>query len=735
MPNDRNFKYKAFISYSHKDRIWSEWLHKKLENYHLPKALRKKRIEEGKDVGRLRPIFRDREELPAHENMTAKILEAVRSAEYLIVVCSPNSVASAMVNEEIREFRKLNGNTNILCLITEGEPGVFNSHSNLTLTEAEAIPENACFPAALFETAEFHKDLPTAASNPLAADARAEGDGKRNAYLKIAAGMLGVNLGELVRRDFVKRQRQISMALAVSVGISAAMGWLAWTAIKEGRRAEQQQMEAEEFADYFADILVDELPKTGREDLIQGVVDRLLSYYDGLDIKSADALYRKGLAFTRIAHILDSYDQYQDYRRIQQQAIDIAEKLVSKHPKNTDYLFLKAQSNGSMALAITWKGEPEQAVRYSQIEKEILHRLLEIDPKNQDWLRTLGVSYTVSGLAHLQNSENIKAAESDYRKALEIRLAASKLPDAHNWALNHLGAAYVNMSVVHSVKGPISKMVSYAKQSRDTFESNSEHDPNSVNAHFVTARSERNLGHAERFAGDLAAALEMYEASAKHLEDLLMERPNNSLWKHTLNLVVIAYAETLITDGRYEAAARLIDKYSASIASFYTGTDVKNYHIAAYYHANYLKALFAYDRGDANSAIRMLDDILANLDQDRSANILKAARISNVYSSAYLTYGQILAEQGQTASANTIWREAIEIFDQNLGAKRMDIKANVAQIFLMLEEYEKAQQIIDTLERDGYREVAYVRAVDREIRSGGISAPLGWRSPVSVVGK
>ena len=33
------FKYRAFISYSHKDRAWGDWLHKALEGYRVPGRL------------------------------------------------------------------------------------------------------------------------------------------------------------------------------------------------------------------------------------------------------------------------------------------------------------------------------------------------------------------------------------------------------------------------------------------------------------------------------------------------------------------------------------------------------------------------------------------------------------------------------------------------------------------------------------------------------------------------
>ncbi len=68
------FKYRAFISYSHKDERWGKWMHRKLESFRVPSQLIGKRTKHGVIPGRLFPIFRDREELPS----SARLGEAIR---------------------------------------------------------------------------------------------------------------------------------------------------------------------------------------------------------------------------------------------------------------------------------------------------------------------------------------------------------------------------------------------------------------------------------------------------------------------------------------------------------------------------------------------------------------------------------------------------------------------------------------------------------------------------------
>ena len=80
------YKYKAFISYSHQDKKWGDWLHKKLESYRIPKGLIGKKTKVGEVGKRLFPIFRDREELPTSNELGLAIKTALDESSHLIVV-------------------------------------------------------------------------------------------------------------------------------------------------------------------------------------------------------------------------------------------------------------------------------------------------------------------------------------------------------------------------------------------------------------------------------------------------------------------------------------------------------------------------------------------------------------------------------------------------------------------------------------------------------------------------
>ena len=83
--------YAAFLSYSHADARWAQWLLRKLEAYRVPKRLVGTMGAHGRIGPRLGKMFRDRDELPTAGHLGDTIRAALADSEALIVICSPPS--------------------------------------------------------------------------------------------------------------------------------------------------------------------------------------------------------------------------------------------------------------------------------------------------------------------------------------------------------------------------------------------------------------------------------------------------------------------------------------------------------------------------------------------------------------------------------------------------------------------------------------------------------------------
>jgi hypothetical protein len=128
------FKYRAFVSYSHRDKGWAEWLHAALEKFRIDPDLVGRTSPAGPVPRHLRPIFRDREDFSAGHSLTEQTLAALEASQFLIAICSPNAVKSHYVNEEIRHFKAIGRGARVIAVIVDGEPG---------------DAERECFPPAL----------------------------------------------------------------------------------------------------------------------------------------------------------------------------------------------------------------------------------------------------------------------------------------------------------------------------------------------------------------------------------------------------------------------------------------------------------------------------------------------------------------------------------------------------------------------------------------------------------
>lgn len=207
-------RYWAFISYSHADKKWADWLHRSLENYPMPRDLVGKPTPADAPVPkRFVPVFRDREELPTSSDLGAVIHKALQAARFLVVICSPRSARSQWVEQEIVDFKRLHGEDRVLALIVDGEPWASNS------SDTEVVATE-CFPKALRHRLGPDGELSEVHAEPIAADAREGKDGRENAVIKLMAGLLGVGFDDLRRREQEYQRRRVRRLQLVCAGFA-----------------------------------------------------------------------------------------------------------------------------------------------------------------------------------------------------------------------------------------------------------------------------------------------------------------------------------------------------------------------------------------------------------------------------------------------------------------------------------------------------------------------------------
>jgi tetratricopeptide (TPR) repeat protein len=227
-------RYRAFISYSHRDSRKAIRLHRKLEAYRVSMHLRG-----GKDAngahrsGRIRPVFRDRDDLATATSLTQSIEQALDDSEALVVVCSPDAVSSQWVNEEIRYFRQQHPERLVLAFVVGGDP----TADPILEPEKAALPVNL-----LLSDVEQPQGKRI---EPLAADARREADGFPTAFLKLTAGLIGVHYDRLRQRELHRRQKHWALVGSFSLLLAVVFAVLAWRATVARNEARVARAQAE----------------------------------------------------------------------------------------------------------------------------------------------------------------------------------------------------------------------------------------------------------------------------------------------------------------------------------------------------------------------------------------------------------------------------------------------------------------------------------------------------------
>lgn len=197
MESNINFKYYAFISYSHEDEEFAKLIQKKLTEYKLPSVIRKANPLLPENV---RPIFRDVTNLTTGM-LQGKLNSELEHSKFLIVLCSPNSAKpndenKHWVNSEVQHFVDIGRAEYIIPIIVGGEPHAKN-------------PEEECFCPALLSLPDgdellgidirnnskkkisFGKSLKRRLGIP------DEDDLEEKGIVHIVAKMLGLNIDDL----------------------------------------------------------------------------------------------------------------------------------------------------------------------------------------------------------------------------------------------------------------------------------------------------------------------------------------------------------------------------------------------------------------------------------------------------------------------------------------------------------------------------------------------------------
>lgn len=216
-------RYRAFISYSQRDKATARRLHRALEAYRVPAGVNAS-LAADRRLGR---FFRDDEEMGASQSLGAALEGAIDDSESLIVICTPAAAQSRWVDAEVRRFKRRR-NGKVFAVIAAGTP------------HAED-PAQECFPPSLKVEIDARGKPTGQPDEPRAPDLKREGFQRVRAQL--AAGLLGVPFDDLWQRDRrrTRRRQALSLLAVVLVGGALAAAGLGWLGAQRESRLQAAQ--------------------------------------------------------------------------------------------------------------------------------------------------------------------------------------------------------------------------------------------------------------------------------------------------------------------------------------------------------------------------------------------------------------------------------------------------------------------------------------------------------------
>jgi len=692
------YKYFAFISYSHADDRWSRWLHRKLETYRVPKRLVGRASEHGPVPRCLTPVFRDRDELTGAPDLGSTVTAALEASRHLIVICSPSAARSRWVDEEVRAFKRIGRSDRILTLVVDGEP-------NASARPGEEARE--CFAPSLRFELDPDGGLSGRPAEPIAADLRPGKDGRTNAKLKLIAGLLGIGFDELKQREQRRQQRRLLLVTAASLAGLLVTGTLAVSASLARQDAVRNRDRAEDLIGFMLGDFRQHLEPLGKLELLKNVDEKAMAYFSSLNERDItnESLLRRAEALRQIGDVRLSLGEFDPALAAFQESLNLSRELSGRSPDNEDWLF--ALGNAWFWVGYThWqKGDLGAAVGPMTEYFKAAERLVQLDAGNRKWQLERG--YALGNLGSLawtrgESDEAIRHYESAsnlIEGLLETAPADGELLQAqiefHSWlasiresrgelqSARDLHARTLQLTTELLASKPDDRHIQREEVLRQVF-----------------------YGRVLLLMGDLEAAKRVSSEALSRARALAIVDPANARWQWQLASVMEQESRVLRASQRCAEAVSMAEAGLAVTADLAEVASEMDLGQLTRWGLLSEKAACLLDVGRLEEARSVLAPLFehARVPDEKSVN---AVDYQLVLAMSRHLAGGIMAAEGSTDQAVQMWTAGLEMLDPGQNDTRH--RAVRAMLLQALGRSQEAKDLAAELAKLGFAEPNFTR--------------------------
>jgi tetratricopeptide (TPR) repeat protein len=591
-----SFKYRAFLSYSHRDTGWAKWLHARLEGFHIDKDLIARQTPVGPVPKTLRPIFRDREDFSGGHALTEATVTALDASAAFIVLCSTVSAGRPAVNEEVRLFRSRHPDRPVIPVIIEGMwPDNFPSALRYELTADGAIT-----------------DRPV---NILGPDLRESGDGKILGLVKIVAGLTGLAPDDVFRRAERARRKQGRLRAAVAaviVVLAIVGGGFYW----QSHQQKQTLAEIAALVDKYSLVTPAQAAVPGAK---QSLTEAITAIAEGA---ATDPRYATALALLKagkpdeaeplLKAIAEDKEKRADknakdaaaaYRNLASiaavsdpgRARNYYARAARLDPSDVDGMYENgwfqqeagqldaAQAAYARVIAATKPGAGDENLVWAKfgmgdIERQrgdlgaavatyreaetIAERLAKSDAGNAEWQHDVSVSYEKVGDVQVAQG-NLPAALSSHQAALAINDRLAKADPGNAGWQRDLWVSYEKIGDVQVAQRDLPAALASYQASFPIADRLAKADPGNAGWQRDLSVSYEREGNVQAAQGNLPAALDSYQACLAIADRLAKSDAGNAVWQRDLSVSYDKVGSVEVAQGNLPAA---LDSYQASLA-------------------------------------------------------------------------------------------------------------------------------------------------------------------------
>ncbi len=685
------YDYKAFITYSHDDSATALRLQRALESYRVPSRLVGQQRGQGRISKRAGKIFRDREELPAGARLSETLNRALARSEFLIVICSPAARSSRWVNLEIKQFKKTHGSDKVLCYIVDGEPYA---------GEDTATKHLECFPGAL----EYLKSDAAAAvaEEPIAADMRDTGDGKKLARLKIVSGLLGVGLDELVQRDTQRRYRSLMVISATSALGMIIMSALAFVAIDARNEEQERRAEAEDLIEFMLSDLRDRLDAVGRLDVLDSVGEKAIEYYSNVDLSehTGPSLGRRARAFHLLGEVDDLKGDMQGARDAFEEAFQSTAELLARSPDDGERIYNHAQSVFWVGY-LDWRLGNQTAAESAFREYIVLSsRLVEIDPDNPDWKAESGHSNINLGVYYYESGDAILAVEY-FQNALTV---FEELGDADQDSIDWLemeAQSLAWLADAYEIAGDLQTSKGHRRRESVIHFSILEKDPDNQATYEALTISQNALADISISEGDLDLAISTLSKAGQLASRLMRRDPENMFYVYISSKLGHSLAEAMMYRGDLAEADGVLKQSRSQVAQLLSQDDEIVEWMVLDKKVQILEGRLSLARGEADEAVSSLVSAITELEEMVTINP-EVSEFSQLLALTHANVGATYAALDDSTESLRHFKATVFLLESSSDTLPLRYLSVLGQAYQAINEPDKATSISNRLMSAGF---------------------------------